>query len=285
MPDTSQLLTELKDYLGDNPRILDLDDRYGRLQVKLYAAEKVPKVGFKVDGNALVPVRDIQELTALSALALCGCDLIAELDDDKDCFGALMWFPSLNEFGTWLGARSAVLLYPAIEFSDVLRHPIDYIYARGLSQNHVQPYSYVPWVQQSIDEERYQALMGRVSALMGDATRLPEALKAALVATDRRRLVSERYLQAADYRANQLIRALRDSDAVVATCDNLLQSLTLTPQFACALINEAARFECNSGNDAAAITRLELAIREPVYGEYHERFRKILDHIRNLPPK
>lgn len=246
----AQLPSELRDYLGNTPRTWELDDRYARLhRAKLYTAAEVRRIEFEVEDKALIPIQQSTEPKQPSASLLVGYDLIAELDEDTDVFGALAWFPAFGELGTWFEAKKSVLLYPGIELSDVLRCPVDYIYARGLPQRRVEPYAIPPWIQQSLDEERFQALIVRARYLQREATFVPEALKFALLATDRGRLVSELHLEAADYVAKQLIRAVRDYDGVVTLCDKLLSchsrpnmpALSSTRQHATSAIRETKR--------------------------------------------
>ncbi|MDX1925855.1 MAG: hypothetical protein SFV81_05025 [Pirellulaceae bacterium] len=263
-----ELPTEIKDYLGNSRRIWELDPTGRWRRAKLYSAAEVPQVEFEVHENTVIPIGPSRESSDSPASVIVAYDLILELDENTDASGAFMWFPEFGEFGTWFKPKESVLLYPGIELSDVLRCPSDYIYARGMPQRRVEPYAIPPWIQESLDEERFQALIVHARKLQSEATFQPAALKFALMATDRGRVVAEQRLQAADYVANQLIRAMRDYDGVVALCDKLLATLPLAPNFACALINEAARFECNSGNEAAAVTRLEHALNESTYIEF-----------------
>lgn len=284
MLDRTELSKELSEYLGNSRRVWELADPYGRLRsATLYTATEVPKVKFAVLEKSVTPIRQLNEPSEADAAELIGYDLIANLDADPNCMGAFTWFPAFAEFGTWCANQQNILLYPGIDLKDVLLSPVDYIYAQGLPQGRVEPYAIPPRASQIIDEERFQALIVRARNLQKDPRRLPDALKLALLATDRQRSVDERHLKAADYVANQLLLALRDYDDIVPLCDNLLNSMQLAPQFAFALINEAARYECNSGNEAAAIARLEEAVSDSTYDLYHERFRKILNHIKNPP--
>lgn len=291
----AHLPAEVEEYLGEARRTWEFEESLVKY-AKLYAVREVPVVTCTVSGKNYVPFRKaVKRDYSTATQTIIGCDLVAELrslSNSPVSFysgmteqGVLMWFPQVSEFGTWEAARERVLLYPSVTWKDIVASPLDYILgAISAARKRIAVYTFAPWEAEHPDDERCLSLIARARLLQADTVAFPDALKAALMATESSLAVSEESKKMSNYVASRLIPEIRGCEDVVAVCDSLLKSLSLAPKHACALVNEAARFECNSGNAPAAIARLEHALTEKAYTDYHDRFQSILNHIKSNPP-
>ena len=261
---------DLRAFLGDTHQVWQIGDGPDDF-AKLYPAADAPSLKISLKGP--------------NELSECwGVDLICEFGQSEPASGALMWFPEYNEYGYWAERQQRAWLFPGVNLDEILEHPASFLRRNALRDPRTFPCLMKPWVEEFREDERCTALIARARSLSDDSTQFPRALRAILLASHPDFSRSEKIERAIKYLAHQLIRVARDRDDVLPLCDRLLLSISMPVEFAAALENEAARFECNSGDDAASIRRLERIMANPFYAEYHPRFEKILAHVRNLPP-
>ncbi|MEM7479055.1 MAG: hypothetical protein AAF483_29070, partial [Planctomycetota bacterium] len=111
----------------------------------------------------------------------------------------------------------------------------------------------------------------------------PRALKAALMAAEAGLEVSQNIHKISNYLAGRLINGIRGREDTIEICETMLGSISLPPGLAQRLEDEAARHEFNLGNEFACIKRLERVLADNHYREYHERFRRTLDYLKQPP--
>lgn len=267
----TQLPPELYDYLGKENRKWDIGEEY-LPYATLYTVEDAPEISCTIRGPNYSG-----ECAAIDLVCDVGPHYFSSV-------GALVWVPKLSEYGYWNDVQHILILHPGITLSDILDDPVTYLMYYGMRSGRAFPYFLKPWCTEYPDDERCRSLVGCARQLRSSAATFPRALKSVLLAAEPELDVSSMMRKVVDYVAGQLINDIRNREDVVHICDSMLRTISISPRLASRLENEAARYECNSGNEHACTNRLERVLANDFYSEFHKPFRGILEYLKQLPP-
>ncbi|MEM8671378.1 MAG: hypothetical protein AAGG48_27910 [Planctomycetota bacterium] len=273
MNNHSSLPDDLRAYLGTENKTWEIGDAY-LPYAKLYTFTETPEIECKIRGPG-----------GFSG-SCTGIDLVCDVGPHYgSATGALIWVPQCKEYGYWNQHQHIVSLFPGVTLDEIVANPSLYVMGHGTKSRRVFPYFLEPWRQEFTDDPRCTALIVCAKTLQASPEHYAQALRAALLGAQPGLDISPDMIKMIHYLAGRLIQGIRTREDVAQLCDTMLGSIPMTALHASRLEDEAARYEFEHGEEPAAIARLERVVADVAYSEYHERFQRILEHIKNPPPE